>query len=81
MATKEPLPLESKQTAPVEVPQVSRHASIVRSAGVVSAAVLFSRVTGLIREVVFAKYFGAGMVFDAFWHHVGIIFGAKSGPR
>ena len=30
------------------------------------AAVLFSRVTGLVREVVFAKYFGASMVFDAF---------------
>ena len=44
----------------------SIHAGIVRSAGVVSAAVLFSRITGLVREVVFAKYFGAGMVYDAF---------------
>ncbi len=42
------------------------HAGIVRSAGVVSAAVFLSRITGLVREVVFAKYFGAGMVYDAF---------------
>ena len=42
------------------------HAGIVRSAGVVSAAVFLSRITGLVREVVFAKYFGASMVYDAF---------------
>ena len=42
------------------------HAGIVRSAGVVSAAVFLSRITGLAREVVFAKYFGAGMAYDAF---------------
>ena len=56
-------------TAPPVEPEsqpASSHAGIVRSAGVVSAAVLFSRVTGLVREVVFAKYFGASMVFDAF---------------
>jgi putative peptidoglycan lipid II flippase len=37
-----------------------------RSAGVVSAAVLSSRVTGLIREMVMARLFGAGAVYDAF---------------
>ncbi len=31
-----------------------------------SGAVFLSRITGLIREVVFAKYFGAGMAYDAF---------------
>lgn len=66
MATNEPLSPGPHEAKPSEIPQVSRHAHIVRSAGVVSASVLFSRVTGLIREVVFAKYFGAGMVFDAF---------------
>lgn len=66
MVTKAPLSPESQEIEPTEVPQASRHASIVRSAGVVSAAVLFSRVTGLVREIVFAKYFGAGMVFDSF---------------
>ena len=32
----------------------------------VSAAVFLSRLTGLVREVVFARFFGAGMVYDAF---------------
>src|SRR5207344_822659 len=40
--------------------------SVVRSAGVVSVAVFMSRVTGLLRESVMAKLFGAGMIYDAF---------------
>lgn len=44
----------------------SKHESLVRSAGVVSAAVLLSRITGLIREVAMARLFGAGQVYDAF---------------
>ena len=63
MATKPPPAAEPPEP---EISPESGHADIVRSAGVVSAAVLFSRVTGLVREVVFAKYFGASMVFDAF---------------
>ena len=63
MATKLPPAAEPVEA---ESQPESSHAGIVRSAGVVSAAVLFSRVTGLVREVVFAKYFGASMVFDAF---------------
>lgn len=42
------------------------HDEIVRSAGVVSLAVLGSRLTGLLREVVMARLFGAGMAYDAF---------------
>ncbi len=42
------------------------HAQIVRSAGVVSAAVLLSRVSGLARETVFAGLFGSGLAYDAF---------------
>ena len=38
----------------------------MRSAGVVSLAVLMSRVTGLLRESVMARLFGAGLVYDAF---------------
>ncbi len=41
-------------------------ASIARSAGVVSAAVLMSRVTGLVRESVMAALFGASWAYDAF---------------
>jgi len=40
--------------------------SVARSAGIVSIAVMFSRVLGLIRETIFAKYFGAGFLYDAF---------------
>jgi putative peptidoglycan lipid II flippase len=39
---------------------------VVRSAGVVSVAVLMSRVTGLLRESVMARLFGAGLIYDAF---------------
>ncbi|MBV8819397.1 MAG: hypothetical protein JO022_13645, partial [Acidobacteriaceae bacterium] len=54
MATQvEPLPPSSSE-------------SVVRSAGIVSIAVLTSRITGLIREVVMARLFGAGFVYDAF---------------
>ncbi len=42
------------------------HAQIVRSASVVSAAVLLSRVSGLARETVFAGLFGSGLAYDAF---------------
>ena len=40
--------------------------SVVRSAGVVSIAIAMSRVTGLIRESVMSRLFGAGAVMDAF---------------
>ncbi len=40
--------------------------SVVRSAGVVSLAVLMSRITGLVRESVMARLFGAGLIYDAF---------------
>jgi hypothetical protein len=32
----------------------------------VSVAIALSRVTGLVREMVFARFFGAGLVYDAF---------------
>jgi putative peptidoglycan lipid II flippase len=44
----------------------SAQQSVARSAGVVSLAVLGSRVLGLVREQVFAGYFGAGFLNDAF---------------
>jgi putative peptidoglycan lipid II flippase len=39
---------------------------ILRSASLVSGAVLVSRISGLVRETVMAHLFGAGRVFDAF---------------
>jgi len=39
---------------------------IARSAGAVSGAVMCSRILGLIREQVFATFFGAGFAYDSF---------------
>lgn len=38
----------------------------MRSSGIVSIAVLTSRLTGLVREIVMARLFGAGFIYDAF---------------
>jgi putative peptidoglycan lipid II flippase len=40
--------------------------SLTRSAGIASAAVATSRVSGLVREMVMARLFGASQVYDAF---------------
>jgi putative peptidoglycan lipid II flippase len=40
--------------------------SVARNAGVVSVAVMGSRVLGLVRDQVFAIFFGAGLHYDAF---------------
>lgn len=39
---------------------------VLRSAGLVSVAMAMSRVTGLMREIIMARLFGAGFVYDAF---------------
>ena len=57
------------QSIPATPPPVraeEQQTSIARSAGVVSAAVLMSRVTGLVRESVMAALFGASWAYDAF---------------
>src|ERR1700722_13582322 len=46
--------------------QRSPQESVVRSAGIVSIAVFMSRVTGLLREMVMARLFGAGLIQDDF---------------
>ncbi len=51
----------------IQVPQAAeKPQSVARSAGIVSIAVMGSRVLGLVREIVFARYFGAGFLYDAF---------------
>jgi putative peptidoglycan lipid II flippase len=53
--------------APVTPPPVEETAGrVTRSAGIVSLAVMSSRVLGLVREQVFAAVFGAGVQSDAF---------------
>ncbi len=68
-------PVESEQPEQIADPVIVEEAvdaepapqrSVARSAGIVSIAVLFSRVLGLIRETIFAKYFGAGFLYDTF---------------
>jgi putative peptidoglycan lipid II flippase len=47
------------QENPPPTPPEKKSASVARSAGIVSLAVMASRILGLVREVVFAKLFGA----------------------
>jgi putative peptidoglycan lipid II flippase len=49
-----------------KAPTATKQKSVARSAGIVSIAVMFSRLLGLVRETIFAKYFGAGFLTDAF---------------
>src|SRR6476646_3244728 len=51
---------------PSERTAVTKQTSVARSAGIVSIAVMFSRLLGLVREMVFARYFGAGFLMDAY---------------
>src|SRR5438132_7636097 len=62
--------MEAEESAPAAaaLPPVEAggRAQLARRAGVVSAAVFASRVLGLVREQVFAIFFGAGRELDAF---------------
>ena len=55
-----------KATNPVAAEARAQREGVVRSAGIMSLAVLMSRVTGLMREGIMSRLFGAGMVNDAF---------------
>jgi putative peptidoglycan lipid II flippase len=46
---------------------MSENKSIAKAAGVVGASTFLSRILGFIRDVVVAKYFGAGLSADAFF--------------
>ena len=54
--------MQSAQSGEREQPR----ASVARNAGVISLAVMASRVLGLVRDQVFAIFFGAGLLYDAF---------------
>jgi putative peptidoglycan lipid II flippase len=45
----------------------SEEATVSRAVGVVSFFTLLSRILGLIRDMVVARYFGSGMAADAFF--------------
>ncbi len=61
-------PLVPEQSAELVVEKKSERAarSVARSAGIVSIAVMGSRVLGLVREVVFAAVLGAGSLLDSY---------------
>lgn len=44
----------------------TKQISVAKSAGIVSVAVMFSRVLGLVREMIFAYFFGSGFIYDAY---------------
>lgn len=60
-AKSAPFAVEATESAPI-----SQTHQVVQSAGIVSAAVLLSRFSGLAREMVMAYVFGAGFAHDAF---------------
>src|SRR5688500_1447107 len=75
MSNHEQEPIESEQPEELADPASLANAvaaepkktqSVARSAGIVSIAVMFSRVLGLVRETIFARFFGAGFLYDAF---------------
>ncbi|MEQ1603446.1 MAG: murein biosynthesis integral membrane protein MurJ [Pyrinomonadaceae bacterium] len=57
----EPAAIEEAEAKPA-----TKQTSVARSAGIVSIAVMFSRVLGLLREMIFAHFFGAGFLYDAY---------------
>lgn len=75
MAQTDQEPVESESPEQLADPSIAEEAaaepptkqrSVAKSAGIVSIAVMFSRVLGLVRETVFARFFGAGYLYDAF---------------
>jgi len=58
--------LPESESEPSSPQRATKQTSVARSAGIVSIAVMFSRVLGLVREMVFARYFGVGFIYDAY---------------
>ena len=59
-------PVSTEEAVETEATEPAKPHSVARSAGIVSIAVMVSRVFGLVRETIFARYFGAGFLYDAF---------------
>jgi len=63
--SSEDTPLAEEAGEP-EAPKPKASAGVARSAGIASAAIFLSRITGLVRESVMSGLFGAGDDMDAF---------------
>lgn len=60
-------PADGRPSAPIAAaPRLLSGRRLLRSTSIVSGMTLVSRVLGLVREAVFARYFGASIVMDAF---------------
>lgn len=66
MAPEETSPAEEAGEPEPPQPKASASAGVARSAGIASAAIFLSRITGLVRESVMSGLFGAGATMDAF---------------
>jgi putative peptidoglycan lipid II flippase len=62
----EEVPEELTELEPRGDESPTKQRSVARSAGIVSIAVMFSRVLGLLREMIFSYFFGAGFLYDAY---------------
>src|SRR5436190_12519570 len=65
-AAESPESLAEPEAGEAVTASPTKQISVARSAGIVSIAVMFSRVFGLVREMIFARYFGAGFLYDAY---------------
>jgi putative peptidoglycan lipid II flippase len=66
LETEEPESLTGPTAVEIVEAEVGTRTSVARSASVVSTAVMVSRIFGLVREMIFARFFGAGFLYDAF---------------
>ena len=58
---------ESPESRPQDTPAGARTGhGLLQSTSVVSAMTLLSRITGLVRDIVLARFFGATLIMDAF---------------
>lgn len=61
-----PPPVDEVAAVPTAASPRGRGENVVRSAGIASAAIGLSRITGLLREMAMSRLFGAGLANDAF---------------
>jgi putative peptidoglycan lipid II flippase len=67
MTTEKEAPDAAPAGAGIHPSRVSGQRLIAKTS-VVSGMTLLSRILGLVRDVVFARFFGASLVMDAFFH-------------
>lgn len=58
--------MSSEPSPPDNVPAAPRVERLLKSTSIVGSMTLVSRIMGLVREIVFARFFGAGPMMDAF---------------